>query len=185
MHIIHSQPSVLLGSCLSSSHITVVSRVLSCNHSTLIVLLYRQILPNTHHGGCSLSSHVILISHVPSCIHPDLLSKKISSLITPMIGSIWKFLPWWRMSSLTLGFERVLFHSEHLLELLDQEDWVIKRDTSRVMKHNPILQGDMSPTHRRKSCMRGWEVFLLPPVPISSFLHGECIFHRFSCTPHS
>jgi hypothetical protein len=48
------------------------------------------------------------------------------------------------LSPLTLGYEKILFHSEHLLELLDQEDRVMKRDTSRVMKHNPILQGDMS-----------------------------------------
>jgi hypothetical protein len=70
---------------------------------------------------------------------------------------------------LTLGYEKVFFHSEHPLELLDKEDRVMKHDTSRVIKHNLILQGDMSPTHRRKGCMRGQEVFLLPTVPISFF----------------
>jgi hypothetical protein len=54
---------------------------------------------------------------------------------------------------LDIGIEKVLFHSEHLLELLYQEDRVMKRNTSRVMKHNLILQGAMSPTHRRKSGM--------------------------------
>jgi hypothetical protein len=84
------------------------------------------------------------------------------------------------MSSLTLELKKVLFHSEHQIEL-DQEDGVMKRNTSRVMKYNPILQGAMSPTHRRKSCMRDWEVFLIPIIPISSFLRCQCIFHRFLC----
>ncbi len=43
--------------------------------------------------------------------------------------------------------------SEHPLELLDQEDRVMKHTTSRVMKHNPILQVVMSSTHERKSGM--------------------------------
>jgi hypothetical protein len=30
-------------------------------------------------------------------------------MITPMIDAIWKFLPRWRMSPLTLGYEKVLF----------------------------------------------------------------------------
>jgi hypothetical protein len=53
------------------------------------------------------------------------------------------------MSSWTLKFDKVLFHSEHAIEL-DQEDGVMKRNTSRVMKHNPILQGVMLPIHRRE-----------------------------------
>jgi hypothetical protein len=31
------------------------------------------------------------------------------------------------------------FHPEHPSKLMDQEDRVMKRNTSRVMKHNPIL----------------------------------------------
>jgi hypothetical protein len=40
---------------------------------------------------------------------------------------------------LTLELERVIFHSEHLLESLDQEDRVMKPKTSRVMNHSSIL----------------------------------------------
>jgi hypothetical protein len=118
---------------------------------------------------------------VTLCIHPILPSKRISSSIAPMIDSVWKFLPRWGMLSLTLELEKVLFHSEHSIEL-DQEG-VRKRNTSRVMKHNPILQGAMSPTQGRKSSMRDREVFLLPTVPISPILRDQCILHRFLCFP--
>jgi hypothetical protein len=84
---------------------------------------------------------------------------------------------------LTLGYEKVLFHSEHPLKLLDQEDRVMKSDTSRVMKHNSILPGGMSPTHERKICMGDWKVFFLPSLPISSFLHDRCILRHFLCSP--
>jgi hypothetical protein len=52
-----------------------------------------------------------------------------------------------------LEFEKVHIHSEHPLELLDQEDRVMERNTSKVKKHNLILQVAMSPTHGRKSGM--------------------------------
>jgi hypothetical protein len=76
--------------------------------------IYRQALlfhpqASTLHGGGPPSSHVILISHVTLCTHLDLLSKRISSSITPMIDSVWKFLPGWSMLPLTLGCEKVLF----------------------------------------------------------------------------
>jgi hypothetical protein len=87
------------------------------------------------------------------------------------------------MSSSTLEFEKVFFHSEHPIELMDQEDRVMERNTRRVMKHSLILQGAISLMHERKSCMGNQEVFLLSTVPITSFLHGQCIFHRFSCHP--
>jgi hypothetical protein len=57
------------------------------------------------------------------------------------------------MSSLLLEFEKVLFHSELLLELLDQEDRVMKHNQSSIMKHNSIWQGAMPLTHGRKSDM--------------------------------
>jgi hypothetical protein len=69
------------------------------------------------------------------------------------------------------------------LELLDQEDWVMKPKTSRVKKHNPTRQGAMSPTHERKSCMKDREVFLLWTISISSFPHDQCALHRFLCFP--
>jgi hypothetical protein len=101
-----------------------------------------------------------MISLVPSCICPIRLSKRMSSLITSRIDLVWKFLPRWAMSSSMLEFEKVFFHFEYPLELQDQEDWVRKRNTSRVMKHNPILQSAMSSMHGRKSGMGDWEVFL-------------------------
>jgi hypothetical protein len=123
------------------------SQVLSRDYFTLIVLLYRQILSNILHGVHLLLSHDAQISHVTSCIHPILPSKRISSSIVPMVDPVGIL----RMS-LTLELQKVLFHSEHLIEL-DQEDGVAKRNTSGVMKHNMIEQGSMSPTHERKSGM--------------------------------
>jgi hypothetical protein len=70
MHIVHSPLGVLLGSRLSSSHVAVVSWVLSYIHFALIVPLYQQILPNIHHGVRKPSSHVIMIS---SCLHVSIL----------------------------------------------------------------------------------------------------------------
>jgi hypothetical protein len=80
-------------------------------------------------------------------------------------------------------FENVIFDFKHPLELLDQEEQVRKRNTSRVMKHNLILQGTMSPMHGRKSCMRDWEVLLCSIVPKSSVLHGQCVLHHFIVLP--
>jgi hypothetical protein len=85
---------------------------------------------STLHGVGLPSSHVVLILHVASCIHLDLLSKTISSLITPIIDLVWEFLPGWRISPLTLEFEEVHFLSELPLELLNQEDRVMRRHTS-------------------------------------------------------
>jgi hypothetical protein len=81
---------------------------------------------------------------------------------------------------LTLEFERVLSHSEHLIEL-DQQD--------RVMKHNKQsheAQPDSTmvlchPTHGRKSCMRDREVLPLATTPMSFLLRGQYSLHRFSC----
>jgi hypothetical protein len=56
------------------------------------------------------------------------------------------------MSSLILELKKVLFHSEYPIEL-DEKDGVMKRNTSRVMEYNLLLQGSMSPMHRRKSDM--------------------------------
>jgi hypothetical protein len=70
LHIIHSQLSVLLGLRLPMSHIVVGSQVPPYHHCALIVLLYHQILPITHHGFCSLPNHVTLISHTTLCTHP-------------------------------------------------------------------------------------------------------------------
>jgi hypothetical protein len=67
MHIIHFQPSVLLRSHWSSSHIVVVSQVPSCHpFYALLVLVYCWSQMSTLHGVGPPLSHVILISHVTS-----------------------------------------------------------------------------------------------------------------------
>jgi hypothetical protein len=114
----------------------------------LLELVYHWFWTSTLHGVGPLSSHVIMISLMPSCICHVRVSKWMSSSTAPKIDSVWKFLPQWRMSSLTLELENVL---SIWLESLDQEDWVMKPKTSRVMKHNLTRQGAMSPTHKRKS----------------------------------
>jgi hypothetical protein len=117
---------------------------------------------------------------MPSCIHHVRLSKRGSSLITLRIDSVWKFLPRWVRLSSTLEFEKVLFHSEYSLELLDQEDRVMEHTTRRAMKRNPILQGTMSPMHGRKSGMGDQEVFLLSTI-LLSLIRDQCVFHHFLC----
>jgi hypothetical protein len=100
LHIIHAQPSVLLGSRLSSTYIVVVSqRSIICSsraHVSLILSKYPTWCRST-------SSHVIMISLMPSCICHVWLSKRISSLIMPIIDPVWKFLPWWRIVTLNIG----------------------------------------------------------------------------------
>jgi hypothetical protein len=183
LHIVHSRPSVLLGSRLSSSLIAVVLWVLACNHSILIAPLYRQILPNTHHGVRWPSSHVVMIS---SCLHVSILFgyrreghlRSCWGLI--QFGS--SYLDGWGCPR-HWNLRNFFFLSELPLELLNQEDWVIRRHTSRVMKRNHILQGAMSPTHRRKGGMGDQEVLLHLTILISSFLHDQCALHYFLCFP--
>jgi hypothetical protein len=151
----------------------------------LLELMYHWFRANTLHGVGPLLSHVIMISPTPLCIHPVQLSKRMSSLIMSRIEPVQKFLPRWVMSSLMLEFEKILFHTEHPIESMDQADRVMEHNTRRVMKHNPILQGAISLMHRRKSCKGNREVFLLSTVPMSSFLRGQCIFHHFLCSPSS
>jgi hypothetical protein len=132
--------------------------------------MYHWFWASTLHGVGPLPSHVVMISLMPSCICHVWLSKRMSSSITPRIDSVWKFLPQWVMSSSMLEFEKVLFHSEHPLELLDQEDQVRMYNTSRVMKHNPSLHGAMSFRHERKSGRDDWEVLLFSTVSIPDIL---------------
>jgi hypothetical protein len=44
----------------------------------------------------------------------------------------------WRVSPLTLGYEKVCFLSELPLELLNQENQMMKCNTSRVVRHHLI-----------------------------------------------
>jgi hypothetical protein len=54
----------------------------------------------------------------------------------------------------------------------------MKRATTRVRKHNLILHGEMSPTHRRESYMRDQEVVLLPNIPIPDIILAIRSMHR-------
>jgi hypothetical protein len=63
---------------------------------------------------------------------------------------------------------------------MDQEDQVKKHNTSRVVKHNPILQGAMSSMHGRKSGMGDREDPLLSTVLIPNILLTTQLMHRLS-----
>jgi hypothetical protein len=85
----------------------------------------------------------------------------------------------WRMSPLTVGYENVHFLSRLLLELLNQEDQMMKCNTSRVARHHLRWQGALSSTHRRESYMENCEdpllnysdiLWSLWPMHLSSFL---------------
>jgi hypothetical protein len=121
-----------------------------------------------------------MISPVPLCIHSILSSKRIPSSIMPMIDSVWMFLPHWGDVVLDIGTRESSFPFG-ASDRVGPRRWSTEAQHNGVMKHNPILQGTMSSTHVRKSCMRDREVLLLSIVSISFFLHGQCIFHRFLC----
>jgi hypothetical protein len=80
----------------------------------LLELEYNWFWASTLHGVGQLLSHVIMISLVPSCIGHVQVSKGMSSSTAPKIDSVWKFLPQWRMSFLTLELENFLSHFEYL-----------------------------------------------------------------------
>jgi hypothetical protein len=84
----------------------------------LLELVYRWFWASTLHDVGSLLSHVVMISLVPLCICLVRVSKGISSSTAPKIDSVWKFLPQWRMSSLTLELENVLSHYEYLTRVV-------------------------------------------------------------------
>jgi hypothetical protein len=57
--------------------------------------------------------------------------------------------------------------------------WVMKPNTSRVMKHHLILQGAMSPTPKGKVAWMTEKFSLLSIVPVSFLLPSQYIFHHF------
>jgi hypothetical protein len=61
---------------------------------------------------------------------------------------------------------------------MDQEDRVMRRNTSRVVKHNPILQGAMSSMHGRKSGMDNREGLLLSTILIPDILLATQSMHH-------
>jgi hypothetical protein len=124
-----------------------------------------------------------MVSCVPSCIDHVRLSKRMSSPIVLMINSVGSSYPNRGGCPRHWNLRKFLLLSELPLELLNQEDRVMKHATTRVMKHNPIEQGPMSPTHERKSIMGDRGVFLLTNVQLSFLLCSQCIFHCFFCPP--
>jgi hypothetical protein len=120
--------------------------------------MYRWFWASTLHGVSSLLSHVIMISPVPLCVHHVCFSKIMSSPIVSRIDSVWKFLPRWAMSSSTLEFEKVLFHSEHPIELMDQEYWVWSTTQGESWSTVWFYNGARSLKHGRNSRMANREV---------------------------
>jgi hypothetical protein len=146
------QPSEPIGSLLSSRHTMVVSQVPSYDHFTLIVLLYWLSLSSTVLGVDSLQamsfwSHTWLRVSILFSFQKNIIfgraEDRFSLEVLTRLG----------MSSMTSEFEKDLFYSKHPLELMGQEDQVMKRDTSRVMEYYPILHGAMSFMHGKKSGM--------------------------------
>jgi hypothetical protein len=63
---------------------------------------------------------------------------------------------------------------------MDQEDRVMKRDTSRFVKHNPIRQGAMSSIHGKKSGVDDREDPFFSTVLIPDILLATRSVHRSS-----
>jgi hypothetical protein len=76
------------------------------------------------------------------------------------------------MSSLTLEFEKVLFHFEHPIELMGKEDQIMEHITRRVMKHSLILHGAMSLMHGTKVAREAEKIprFNSPNILLLSFI---------------
>jgi hypothetical protein len=94
----------------------------------LVELVYRWFWASTLHGVSPLLNHVVMISTVRLCIHLVQLSKRMSSPIAPMIDSVWNLLPRLGILSLTLEFEKVLFHPERPIKksrMDDREDLLL------------------------------------------------------------
>jgi hypothetical protein len=125
----------------------VVSQVPSYNYFALLVLMYHRFQASTLHG-------VIMISLVPSCIYPVWVSKGMPSSIALKIDSVWKFLPQWRMSSLTLELENILSHFEYLTQVTGPRRW------SNEARHNQCHEAQSDSTrcyvtHVRKEKCHG------------------------------
>jgi hypothetical protein len=63
---------------------------------------------------------------------------------------------------------------------MDQKDQVMRCNTSRVVKHNLILQGAMSSMHGRKSGMDDQEDLPLSAALIPDILLATRLMHRSS-----
>jgi hypothetical protein len=96
-----------------------------CKHLSfaLVELMYRWFWASTLHGVSPLSNHVIMISTMRLSIHHVRLCKIMSSPIVPLIDSVWNLLPRLGILSLTLEFEKVLFHPERPIKKSRMDDW--------------------------------------------------------------
>jgi hypothetical protein len=146
----------LNSACISFTPNQVCSLV-RINHRGLLVHLWA----STLHCVGPPSSHDVLISHITSCIHLNPLSKRISSLITPMIDAVWKFLPRWRMLPLTLEYEKVLFPFRAPARVVEP------RGSSNEVCYNQSQEAQSDSTrcyvtHARKEKWHGWSRSLPP-----------------------
>jgi hypothetical protein len=135
--------------------------------------------PTWRWSTLELSGHDLNCALVyPSC--PNVPEKIIFERANVWFGL--EVLARWRVSPLTLGYEKVHFLSELPLELLNQEDQMMKCNTSRVARHHLIRQGALLSMPRRKSYM-GNRVGLLQDY--SDVLWSPRPRHpsSFSCAP--
>jgi hypothetical protein len=107
-------------------------------------------------------------------VHPFMFywSKRMSSPIVLMIDLVWKFLPWWGMSALTLELEKVLFHPTHWMKQSGEDDRAVNAtwlDSTRCSVSN---------TRKEKRNGRPW-YFLFSTVPISRFSYVKIFFIDF------
>jgi hypothetical protein len=154
----------------------------------LLGLAYHWFRVSTLHGVGPLLSHVVMISLVPSCICHIQVSKGMTSSTVPKINSIWKFLPQWRMSSLTLELENVISHFEYLTRVAGPRRLSIEAQN----KQSQEAQSDSTRCHvahaRKKKLYERPRSFppsnylniLLSPRPMwhSSFLVLPTSFHK-------
>jgi hypothetical protein len=153
----------------------VFSQVTSCNHSALLVLVYCRFRASTLHGVVHFQP-MSLWSHLRLCV-PILfdLLKRMSPPLVPKAYIDLEVPSQWKLSASAW----ILIKISSIPSL--RWNYQMKR-IDRWMQHwwesTTCSEGP-----RRRSCMGDWEVFLLPTVSISSFLHDQCILHRFLRSP--
>jgi hypothetical protein len=142
--VLNTRFTSLNSACISFT-LNQVHSLVRIYHRAMLVHLWASIL----RGDGPLSSHVVSISPVTSRTILFYLSKGTSLLTIPDNRLYWRPLLWKKAITTQLWNMKVLFFLWHSIKSLDQEDRIMKCNTSRVMKHNPIRQGAISPTHER------------------------------------
>jgi hypothetical protein len=118
---------------------------------------------------------------VPSCTHHVRLSKRMSSLIAPMIESVWKFLPWcWNLRKffyIPSARSNKWTEKIELWGVTEAELW----STIQLYKVlcNLCMEGKVAWMTEKIS------PFQLSWYPIPFLLLDQCIVHHFLCHPPS